>query len=123
MMHGYLAFDNKSSLLKAYRTWRNTNTQEVANKLTDLFKFNIPVRWSVSHLYQAMLNKEAHLNKIDFLTTLSGYISWKLTCEKVIDIGDVSEVFPIDTSTNSYHSTMIEKFKLLPPSVYKPLCT
>ncbi|NYC94848.1 sugar (pentulose or hexulose) kinase [Clostridium acetobutylicum] len=114
MMHGYMAFDNKGELLVPFRTWRNTMTEEAAKKLTDLFKFNIPERWSIAHLYQAILRNEPHVEKIDFLTTLAGYIHWQLTGEKVLGIGDASGMFPIDTQTHNYDKNMLETFKNLP---------
>ncbi|URZ01096.1 xylulokinase [Clostridium felsineum] len=114
MMHGYMAFDNKGELLVPFRTWRNTMTEEAAKKLTDLFKFNIPERWSIAHLYQAILRDEPHIEKLDFLTTLAGYIHWQLTGEKVLGIGDASGMFPIDMNTHNYDKNMLETFKHLP---------
>ena len=113
MMHGYLAFDAAGSLLVPFRTWRNTITGEAAEKLTAEFSYNIPQRWSIAHLYQAMLNKEAHVKNIDFFTTLAGFVHWKLTGEKVLGVGDASGMFPIDTKTGNYDKTMIEKFDVL----------
>ena len=113
MMHGYMAFDAKGEILAPFRTWRNTNTAEAAAKLSELFVFNIPLRWSISHLYQAILNKEEHVKDVAFLTTLAGYIHWQLTGEKVLGIGDASGVMPIDSTTRSYSATMIEKFDAL----------
>ena len=110
MMHGYLAFDKDENLLVPFRTWRNTTTGEAADKLTDIFQYNIPQRWSIAHLYQAILNEEEHVAKIDFLTTLSGYIHWKLTGEKVLGVGDASGMFPIDTEKNNYHEKMLCEF-------------
>ncbi len=111
MMHGYMAFDKEGQLLVPFRTWRNTNTKEAAEQLTNLFGFNIPLRWSIAHLYQAILNVEKHAAKIDFLTTLAGYIHWQLTGEKVLGIGDASGVFPINDDTRQYDSDMICKFE------------
>ena len=113
MMHGYLAFDSKDELLVPFRTWRNTITGEAAEKLTKEFNYNIPQRWSISHLYQAILNDEDHIDKIAFFTTLAGYVHWKLTGEKVLGVGDASGMFPIDTKTGSYDQTMVDKFNAL----------
>lgn len=110
MMHGYMPFDEKGDLLVPFRTWRNTMTGEAATKLTKLFDFNIPQRWSVAHLYQAILNKEEHVGRIDFFTTLAGYIHWKLTDKKVLGIGDASGMFPIDSTTKDYNKRMLEQF-------------
>ena len=111
MMHGYLPFDKDGSQLAEFRTWRNTITGEAAEKLTDLFGFNIPQRWSIAHLYQAMLNKEDHVGDIAFLTTLAGYIHWRLSGSKVMGVGEASGMFPIDSSVCDYDQTMIDKFK------------
>ncbi|MBR6095299.1 MAG: FGGY-family carbohydrate kinase [Lachnospiraceae bacterium] len=113
MMHGYLAFDAQNHLLVPFRTWRNTITGEAAEKLTKEFQYNIPQRWSISHLYQAMLNKEEHVKDIDFFTTLAGFVHWKLTGRKVLGVGDASGMFPIDPSTKTYDQTMMEKFDAL----------
>lgn len=110
MMHGYLAFDKEGELLVPFRTWRNTITEEAAAKLTEVFKYNIPQRWSIAHLYQAILKKEEHVGKIDFLTTLAGYVHWKLTGEKVLGVGDASGMFPIDCKSGNYDQNMIRKF-------------
>ena len=110
MMHGYLAFDKDGNLLAPFRTWRNTITGQAAEKLTDLFQFNIPQRWSIAHLYQAMLNKEPHVKDIHHQTTLAGYVHWKLTGQKVMGIGEASGMFPIDSKTNDYDVRMIELF-------------
>ena len=110
MMHGYLAFDSKGELLVPFRTWRNATTSQAARKLTELFGFNIPERWSIAHLYQAILNEEEHVPRIDYITTLAGYIHWLLTGNKAIGIGDASGIFPIDESTHDYHPTMITQF-------------
>ena len=90
MMHGYMAFNSKGDLLVPFRTWRNTNTGAAAAELSALFNYNIPLRWSISHLYQAILNGEKHVSEIDFFTTLAGYIHWQLTGEKVLGVGDAS---------------------------------
>ena len=113
MMHGYLAFDKDGNLLAPFRTWRNTNTDQASEELTELFKFNIPHRWSVAHLYQAILNKEEHTKNIAFLTTLSGYIHWMLTGEKVLGVGDASGMFPINQKGDDYDLSMIEQFNNL----------
>lgn len=109
MMHGYLAFDNNDDLLVPFRTWRNGNTKEAAKKLTDIFNFNIPERWSIAHIYQAILNKESHTSQVEFITTLSGYIHWYLTGEKVIGLGDASGMFPVDISTNNYRQDLLSE--------------
>jgi sugar (pentulose or hexulose) kinase len=110
MMHGYLAFDKEGTLLAPFRTWRNTITGQAAARLTDLFQFNIPQRWSIAHLDQAILNKESHTQDISHLTTLAGYVHWKLTGQKVLGVGEASGVFPIDSRTNNYDARMIELF-------------
>lgn len=113
MMHGYMAFDSMGELLVPFRTWRNATTGAAAKELTDLFQINIPERWSIAHLYQAILNQEEHVPHIDFVTTLAGYIHWLLTGNKVIGIGDASGIFPIDESTHNYHPTMVKQFDAL----------
>ncbi len=113
MMHGYLPFDKDGNQLAEFRTWRNTITEEAASELTTLFKFNIPQRWSIAHLYQAILNKEDHIPNIDFLTTLEGYVHWKLTGEKVIGIGEAAGMFPINSNENCYDEKMVEQFNAL----------
>ena len=110
MMHGYMAFDSKDELLVPFRTWRNTTTGEAAKELTWLFAHNIPQRWSIAHLYQAILNKEEHVDKVQYLTTLAGYIHWQLTGEKVLGIGDAVGMFPISIKTKAFDSTMIHQF-------------
>ena len=110
MMHGYLAFDANDNLLVPFRTWRNTITGEAAEKLTAEFNYNIPQRWSISHLYQAMLNGEEHVKDVAFFTTLAGFVHWKLTGKKVLGVGDASGMFPIDTTTGNYDAKMIGKF-------------
>ena len=113
MMHGYLAFDKNWNLLVPFRTWQNTITAEAAEKLSALFNFNIPQRWSIAHLYQAMLHGEEHIGKIAHITTLSGYIHFILTGENVLGIGDASGMFPIDPVTKTYDAGMIDKFQKL----------
>ncbi|MCR5136336.1 MAG: FGGY-family carbohydrate kinase [Oscillospiraceae bacterium] len=113
MMHGYLPFDKDEKQLAEFRTWRNTITGEAAEELTALFGFNIPQRWSIAHLYQAILNHEEHVKNIAFLTTLAGYIHWQLTGEKVMGVGEASGMFPIDSGKLDYDEIMVEKFKAL----------
>jgi sugar (pentulose or hexulose) kinase len=113
MMHGYIAFDKDGNLLVPFRTWRNTITGQAAEKLTDLFQFNIPQRWSIAHLYQAILNKESHIKDISHLTTLAGYVHWKLTGQKVLGVGEASGMFPIDSKTNDYDKRMLGQFNEL----------
>lgn len=113
MMHGYMAFDHQGNLLVPFRTWRNGITEEASEKLTELFQYNIPQRWSISHLYQAILNGEDHVKEVAFFTTLSGYIHWKLTSERVLGVGDASGMFPIDPNTKDYNQSMIDIFDTL----------
>ena len=113
MMHGYLPFDKDGKQLAEFRTWRNTITGEAAEKLTDALGFNIPQRWSIAHYYQAILNNESHVGDIDYLTTLAGYIHWRLTGLKVMGVGEASGMFPIDSSTNDYNQEMVSKFNAL----------
>ena len=113
MMHGYLPFDRDGRQLAEFRTWRNTITGEAAEKLTALFGFNIPQRWSIAHLYQAVLNGEEHVKDIAFLTTLAGYIHWRLTGEKLMGVGEASGMFPIDSQKLDYDEGMVQKFKAL----------
>ncbi len=110
MMHGYLAVDAAGELLTPFRTWRNTHTGEAAEQLSTLFGHNIPHRWSVAHLFQAILNDEDHVADIGFLTTLAGYVHWQLTGEKVLGVGDASGMFPIDIATGGYDQTMLAQF-------------
>ena len=110
MMHGYLPFDKDGNLLTAFRTWRNTTTAKAAEELTALFGFNVPQRWSISHLRQAMLNGEDHLGDIDHLTTLAGYVHWQLTGEKVLGVCEASGMFPVDDTTGTYDASMMAKF-------------
>lgn len=114
MMHGYMPFDGKGELLVPFRTWRNTITGEAAAALTKEFSFNIPQRWSIAHLYQAILNGEEHVDKIAYFTTLAGYIHWKLTGEKVLGVGEASGMFPIDAKTRDYNRKMLAQFDALP---------
>ena len=111
MMHGYLPFDKDGKQLAEFRTWRNTITGEAAEKLTSLFGFNIPQRWSIAHLYQAILNGEEHVKDIAYLTTLAGYIHWQLTGEKIMGVGEASGMFPIDSSACDFDEGMVQKFK------------
>jgi len=110
MMHGYMAFDKEDKLLVPFRTWRNGITGEAAAKLTELFHYNIPQRWSISHLYQAILNEEPHVKEVTFFTTLAGYIHWKLTGRRVLGVGDASGMFPIDPDTCNYDQKMLAQF-------------
>ncbi len=110
MMHGYLAFDREGKLLVPFRTWRNTITGQAAEELMELFQFNIPQRWSIAHLYQAILNGEPHVSEISHLTTLAGYVHWQLTGQKVLGIGEASGMFPIDSRTNDYDTHMLGLF-------------
>lgn len=113
MMHGYMAFNEKDELLVPFRTWRNTMTEEAAAKLTQEFQVNVPERYSISHLYQAVLKKESHVKDITFFTTLAGYIHWQLTGEKVLGVGDASGMFPIDCNTKDYDQEKLAKFDKL----------
>ena len=113
MMHGYLAFDKDDNLLVPFRTWRNTTTAQAARELTRVFNFNIPQRWSIAHLYQAILNNEEHVKDISYITTLAGYVHYKLTGKKALGIGDASGMFPIDSDINDYNQEMLEKFSNL----------
>ena len=113
MMHGYMVFDKAGELLVPFRTWRNNNAAPAAEQLTQLFNYHIPARWSVAHLYQAILNGEEHVKNIDFQTTLEGYVHWKLTGRKVIGIGEASGMFPIAAGTRSYNPAMLKQFNEL----------
>ncbi len=110
MMHGYMAFDKDGNLLVPFRTWRNTITGQAAEELTNLFQFNIPQRWSIAHLYQAILNGEPHVSDIHFLTTLAGYVHWRLTGQKVLGVGEASGMFPIDSTTLDYDKGKVDQF-------------
>ena len=120
MMHGYLAFDKAGELLVPFRTWQNTNTSEAHEKLSELFQYNIPERWSVAHLYQAVLNKEEHVGKVDYITTLAGYVHWKLTGKKVLGVGDASGMFPIDPTTKTYEAEFLKQFDALDEIAEQP---
>ena len=120
MMHGYLAFGKDGELLVPFRTWQNTNTSEAHEKLSELFQYNIPERWSIAPLYQAVLNNEEHIGKVDFFTTLAGYVHWKLTGKKVLGVGDASGMFPIDPTTHTYETEFIEKFNAIPEVAAQP---
>ncbi|MDC3418421.1 FGGY family carbohydrate kinase, partial [Aquibacillus salsiterrae] len=113
MMHGYMAFDQDGELLVPFRTWRNNITEQASTELTKLFNYQIPQRWSIAHLYQAILNGEEHVANISFQTTLAGYVHWKLTGKKVLGVGEASGVFPIDLDTKNYNERMIEQFNQL----------
>ncbi|MBQ6762260.1 MAG: FGGY-family carbohydrate kinase [Bacteroidales bacterium] len=113
MMHGYMAFDAAERLLVPFRTWRNTNTGAAAKELSELFNFNMPLRWSLSHLYQCILDGEPHVKDVDFFTTLAGYIHWKLTGRKVLGVGDASGMMPIDATTRDFDEKRIEAFDCL----------
>lgn len=120
MMHGYLAFDEAGELLVPFRTWQNTNTHEAHEKLSELFQYNIPERWSIAHLYQAVLNNEEHIGKVAFFTTLAGYVHWKLTGKKVLGVGDASGMFPIDPTTHTWESEFVKQFNALPEVAAQP---
>lgn len=111
MMHGYLAFDSENRLLVPFRTWRNSNTTQAAEELSELFNYNIPERWSISHLYQAVIDHEEHVNDVRFITTLAGYVHWQLTGRMVLGIGDASGMFPIDLATKNYDKKKIVQFE------------
>lgn len=113
MMHGYMAFNKDGELMVPFRTWRNNITEQASKALTELFKYHIPQRWSIAHLYQAILNQEKHIADISFQTTLAGYIHWKLTGQKVLGVGEASGVFPIDLHTKNYNQRMIDQFNEL----------
>ncbi|WP_088106005.1 xylulokinase [Halalkalibacter urbisdiaboli] len=113
MMHGYMIFDKDGELLVPFRTWRNNITEQASKELTGLFNYHIPQRWSIAHLYQAVLNQEEHIANISFQTTLAGYVHWKLTGEKVLGVGEASGVFPIDLNTKNYNQSMINQFNEL----------
>lgn len=110
MMHGYMAFNEKDELMVPFRTWRNTITEEASVKLTDLFQYHIPQRWTIAHLYQAILNGEEHVSDLKFVITLAGYIHWKLTEQKVVGVGEASGMFPIDIATGQFNKRMIAQF-------------
>ena len=120
MMHGYLPFDAEGNLLVPFRTWRNTTTTQAAHELSELFAFHTPERWSVSHIYQAVLGGEEHVDKIDFFTTLAGFAHWRLTGEKVLSIGDASGMFPIDSAAGDYDAGMLASFDELLKAAFLP---
>ena len=120
MMHGYLAFDEAGELLVPFRTWQNTNTHEAHEKLSELFQYNIPERWSIAHLYQCVLDNEEHVSKVAFFTTLAGYVHWKLTGRKVLGVGDASGMFPIDPTTRTWEAEFIRQFNELPEVAAQP---
>ena len=113
MMHGYMAFNEKQEILVPFRTWRNTNTGKAAAELSELFNYNIPLRWSISHLYQCILDNEEHVKDIKFLTTLAGYVHWQVTGEFVLGVGDASGMIPVDPNTKTYDAVMVAKFDKL----------
>ncbi|MCR5684071.1 MAG: FGGY-family carbohydrate kinase [Lachnospiraceae bacterium] len=113
MMHGYVVYDKDGNLLTPFRTWRNTITSQAAMELTEVFNYNIPQRWTIAHLYQSILNDEAHVKDIDYLTTLAGYIHWQLTGVRAVGVGEASGMFPIDISTGDYNNEMLDKFATL----------
>ncbi|MGX5697710.1 xylulokinase [Agromyces soli] len=110
MMHGYLAFDAQGELLVPFRTWRNTSTGPAAGELSEAFGLNIPLRWSIAHLHQAVLDAEPHVPGIDFITTLAGYVHWRLTGRKVLGVGDASGMFPIDSATGGYDAALVARY-------------
>ena len=113
MMHGYLAFDRAGELLVPFRTWRNTTTGPAAAELSEALGVNIPLRWSIAHLHQAIIDNEEHVPQIDFITTLAGYVHWKLTGEIVLGVGDASGMFPIDSATNYYDAELLARYDSL----------
>ena len=113
MMHGYVPFNAKDELLVPFRTWRNTMTEEAVKELSEVFAFNVPQRWSIAHLYQAILSGEEHVSDITYITTLAGYIHWQLTGQKVMGVGEASGMFPIDATTKDYDAAMLDKFNNL----------
>ncbi|WP_188511210.1 xylulokinase [Conyzicola nivalis] len=117
MMHGYLAFDHAGEQLVPFRTWRNTTTGVAAAELTELFGLNIPLRWSIAHLHQAVIDDEPHVADLDFVTTLAGYVHWRLTGRKVLGVGDASGMFPIDAATKTYEAALLEKYEARVPAL------
>lgn len=113
MMHGYMVFDHAGKLLVPFRTWRNNITEQASAELTELFQYPVPQRWSIAHLYQAIINQEEHVTEISFQTTLAGYLHWILTGKKVLGVGEASGVFPIDIATKTYHPQMVKQFNEL----------
>ena len=120
LLHGYLAFNKDGKLLVPFRTWRNTSTREAHEKLSDLFQFNIPERWSIAHLYQAILDKEEHVPELAYFTTLAGYVHWKLTGRKVLGVGDASGMFPIDPQTHTWEEGFLSRFSSFPEVSQQP---
>ena len=119
MMHGYMAFNEKQEILVPFRTWRNTNTGKAAAELSQLFNYNIPLRWSISHLYECILENNEHVKNIKYLTTLAGYVHWQVTGQFVLGVGDASGMIPVDPTTKNYDATMVDKFnKLIAPKGY-----
>ena len=119
MMHGYMAFNAKQEILVPFRTWRNTNTGKAAAELSKLFNYNIPLRWSISHLYQCILDDEKHVADIKYLTTLAGYVHWQMTGQFVLGVGDASGMIPVDPATKTYDAEMVKKFdELIAPKGY-----
>ena len=119
MMHGYMAFNEKQEILVPFRTWRNTNTGKAAAELSKLFNYNIPLRWSISHLYQCILDGEKHVADIKYLTTLAGYVHWQMTGQFVLGVGDASGMIPVDPATKTYDAEMVKKFdELIAPKGY-----
>ncbi|MFV0342851.1 MAG: xylulokinase [Anaerocolumna sp.] len=116
MMHGYMVFDQEGELLVPFRTWRNNITEKASEVLTEVLNYHIPQRWSIAHLYQAILNSEEHIGNVNFMTTLAGYIHWKLTGEKVLGVGEASGVFPIDLNSKDFNGKMMEQFNELTSS-------
>ncbi|MGX7198701.1 xylulokinase [Enterococcus nangangensis] len=113
MMHGYLAFNAQDELLVPFRTWRNTTTGEASRALSAAFHYNVPERWSIAHLYQALLNQEEHVSEVSFFTTLAGWVHWQLTGTKVLGVGDASGMFPINEKTKNYDEEMAATFNHL----------
>lgn len=120
MMHGYMVFDREGELLVPFRTWRNTMTGQASETLTEYFQFQIPQRWSIAHLYQAILNQEEHVPCIDYMITLEGYVHWKLTGQRVLGIGDAAGMFPVDSDSKDFNEQMIEKFDRLVEDKHLP---
>ena len=114
MMHGYMVFDKEGTLMVPFRTWRNNITGEASEKLAELFHYNIPQRWSIAHLYQAILKGEEHVKDIDYITTLEAYVHWKLTGKRVLGIGDAAGMFPIDSETKDYNEAVSYTHLTLP---------
>ena len=121
MMHGYIALDQDDRQIARFQTWRNTNTTKAADALTEAFQFNIPLRWSVAHLYQRMLDHEDHVKDIASVFTLAAYIHYRLTGQKVIGVGDAAGMFPIDSDRKDYHQEMVERFNTMASEAGYPL--